>query len=281
MSGEDIGSQAVNVIYQAGKYVYDHPEIIAGVAAGIGLIFTAMTFRRQQIHAQVRMMESVFNDIRDMERELSNLPESTIPDKLHRDWDSRFFNTLEWLAFLINERQVRHSKLVGFFKDAIVAWYEKVFLVYALDSEKTDETQYPELKKLYRKLKTKKRFNFWWRRGMNSPPNQGDGESLKNSPNQQAQLAEPDTIGKRDLLQFNAVIIAGALILLTITSASGYKFADQAFKTVAAFSLVPFLISSIILIFSPIGKLLFPAKIATAIGFLYVGLALGLIVAFA
>jgi hypothetical protein len=259
MSGEDLGTQASSLLYQFAKYIYDHPEVIAGIAAGIGLYFTARTFRHQQQQAQVRMIENVFNDIRDMEKELSNIPESTMPDKAHRDWDSRFFNTLEWLSFLINERQVRHSKLIGFFKESIIAWYENVFLLNALEDEKTDEKQYPELKKLYRKLKE---------------------QSLSVTTQTQGEVVEIDTISRKDLFQFNAVVIAGALILLTITS-SGFAFADKTFKIFAAFSLIPFLVSCIILLFSSSSRLLYSAKIITAIGFLYLGLALGLLVAFA
>ncbi len=149
------------LLYDAGKFVYDHPEAIGGAAAGIGLYFTARTFRHQQKQAQVRMIESVFKDIRDLEKQLSEIPESTIPDKAHRDWDSRFFNTLEWLAFLINEGQVRHSKLIGFFKDAIIGWYDNVFMKHAFETEKTDPKQYPELKKLHKKLTKKSKFKFW------------------------------------------------------------------------------------------------------------------------
>jgi hypothetical protein len=85
-------------------------------------------------------------------------------------------------------------------------------------------------------------------------------------------MAEPEIVGRRDLFQFN---------VLTVTSASQYEFADRTFKFIAAFSLVPFIISCIILLFGSENRPLFAAKISTALGFLYIALALGLLVAFA
>lgn len=143
---------------QVGQYLYDHPEIYGGIAAGIGLFFTARALRHQQRQAQVRMIESVFKDIRELEKELSQIPPPTDIDDLKygkaaSDWDSRLFNTLEWLAFLINEKEVSRKKLIKFFKDSIVRWYEELFLNHMSKEVINDPKQYDELKKLYKKLK--------------------------------------------------------------------------------------------------------------------------------
>lgn len=62
-----------------------------------------------------------------------------------KDWDSRFFNTLEWLAFLINEGEIKMKNLINFFKPAIIRWYEELFLTHMDDEVKNGPTQFNEL----------------------------------------------------------------------------------------------------------------------------------------
>jgi hypothetical protein len=134
-------------------------EVIAGSATAAALFFAAITFLRVRKTDQVKLVEGVFKDIRSLESELDSIaylpidvndPEGSVKDKNERlkGRDSRFFNTLEWLALLINKGQVKDSSLKGFFKDSIIGWYEKLFLTHmkqAVDNNK----EFPELKKLY------------------------------------------------------------------------------------------------------------------------------------
>lgn len=149
------------------KYLYDKPEIWGGIFAGAGLIFTARAFLHQQKSDQIKLAESVFKDLRLLEKEQSDLNTEimkkgttdflgTDADRLRADWRSRFFNTLEWLAFLINENELSNAKIVGFYKEAIIDWYEEIFLKQASENERNDAKQYPELKKLYNNLKNGK-----------------------------------------------------------------------------------------------------------------------------
>jgi hypothetical protein len=144
-------------------YLYlirEHPEIIAGIAAGIGLYFTAKTFRHQQKQASFVMAENIDNDLRDLQKELAKIsPKGPaaivgINSKADmEDWDSRFFNLLEWLSFLINERQIKGKKIIAHFYPSIIQWYEQIFLTHATEHEKNDPKQYEELKRLYKRLK--------------------------------------------------------------------------------------------------------------------------------
>ena len=85
----------------------------------------------------------MFKDLREMQREL------------HRegfdssDWDARFFNTLEWFSFLINEKTIKDTKIKSFFKGALIDWHDNLLQ----PKDKNDPTKYPEFKKLYRALK--------------------------------------------------------------------------------------------------------------------------------
>lgn len=158
-------------LVELGKYLYDKPEIWGGIFAGAGLIYTARALKHQQESDQIKLAESVFKDLRALEKELSDIQskirEANYVDafqfeekRLKADWRSRFFNTLEWLAFLINEGELRHKKIIGYYRDAIIHWYECIFTVQAADEEKSDPDIYPEMKKLYTLLKDGKN-NRW------------------------------------------------------------------------------------------------------------------------
>lgn len=141
------------------QYIYDHPEIITGAAAAVGLGLTAAALSYQQKQSQFKIAESVFKDLRQLEKELSEIeaPSDTYTDTEYldavKDWDSRFFNTLEWFAFLINENEIRSRKLVSFFKPVIIRWKEELFDRHLPQGERDDPTQWQEIKKLYKHIK--------------------------------------------------------------------------------------------------------------------------------
>ena len=140
------------------QYIYEHPEIISGAAASVGLALTAAALRHQQKQAQFKMAESIFKDLRQLEKELSDIeaPSDTYTDSEYlvavKDWDLRFFNTLEWFAFLINENEIRSEKLVSFFKPAIIKWKEQLFDMHLPQTERDDPTRWREIKKLYNQI---------------------------------------------------------------------------------------------------------------------------------
>jgi uncharacterized protein YutD len=65
------------------------------------------------------------------------------------DWDSRFFNTLEWFSFLVNENTIKDTKIKSFFKEALIDWHDNLLQA----KYKNDPAKYPEFKKLYKDLK--------------------------------------------------------------------------------------------------------------------------------
>lgn len=214
MSIEHIGAQV-------GNYIQEHPEIISGIAAAAGLFFTARTLIHQKKQDEIKLIESVFKDVRELEKELSEKTAKLVPDDVNyakaiSDWDSRFFNTLEWLSFLINEHEVKNEKLVGFFKPAIIAWYDNVFAKHSSDAVKKDPEQYPELKKLYQQFK-------------NRPlvPKPDANGSSHTHPSIQPRIGPFVDIETSSVLQINATVIAGLLILFSI---SGSLLPSSAFE---------------------------------------------------
>jgi hypothetical protein len=48
------------------------------------------------------------NDLRELDRELAQIPQGSQFDDARSTWYSRTFNNLDWLSFLINEKVVAH-----------------------------------------------------------------------------------------------------------------------------------------------------------------------------
>jgi hypothetical protein len=134
------------------QYMLDGAQIAAGFAtlAGFGIAYFA--FKRNRESTETNLAENIFRDLRTLEKEKYELPNDI--DK-KKDWASLFFNTLEWFAFLVNEKKIKDEKIKDFFKDAIINWYEKIFLDedYIEEKQASNDNEYPEFKKLYKKLK--------------------------------------------------------------------------------------------------------------------------------
>jgi hypothetical protein len=133
-------------------------QIIAGFVAAIALFITYFTFRNFGRSEEIKLSESVFKDIRSLEEQKSKVEESSpFPTALlerRKDWASLFFNTLEWLSFLINNKKIKDKKIISFFKKAIIDWYDDIFLdtSYITQEQVEDSDEYRELKKLYKEL---------------------------------------------------------------------------------------------------------------------------------
>jgi len=84
----------------------------------------------------VQTLESIFRDIRLLDR----------PDGKFKP---AFFNTLEYLSFLINHRIVETSAMQDFFAPSIIQWYEN-----ALNPD--DRDKFAEFTRLYHRLKAAK-----------------------------------------------------------------------------------------------------------------------------
>jgi hypothetical protein len=97
------------------------------------------------------MLRGVFTDILALEKELYDKYSGSSEDQKKR-WDSLLFNSIEFFAFLVNNKYVSDARMVSFFRDAIVGWYEGIFLKHYGQDEIRDEKLYPEMKKLYNEM---------------------------------------------------------------------------------------------------------------------------------
>lgn len=127
---------------------------ISGIAASIGLIISAITLRKNNETRELHITENIVSDLKNLEREF--LEKYAHKDETERrKWDILFFNSIEWLCFLINERKIRDKKIIYFFKDGLIAWYEDILVKHYSKEELDDQKIFPEFKKLYHELKKK------------------------------------------------------------------------------------------------------------------------------
>lgn len=134
--------------------VFSSIDFAAAILAGIGLFYTAKSIRKEDKTKQLGIAESLFKEIREIENKFYE-------DKIYKknegkkDWAEIFFNTLEWFSFLINKKKLSDKELIGFFRDAIIQYYDEIFCKIYDAKYINDETKFPEFKKLYKEMKSK------------------------------------------------------------------------------------------------------------------------------
>lgn len=138
-----------------GQFLFNNAGIL--IASG-GLVFAGLSFFSTHRQNQVKLLEGVYRDTRDIEKQMAEIGKNSGAlginyDTTMKNWASQLFNALEWLAFLINTREITKKELVRYFEDAVVKTYDELFLMWATADQKTNEKQFPELKKLVRRFK--------------------------------------------------------------------------------------------------------------------------------
>ena len=128
--------------------------IISALFASIGLILNWLALRENNKTRQIQLLNDVFKSIK--ETEFTLYKEYKGKDKeTMKEWDSLLFNSIEQFAFLVNEKFIKDKKIAGFFDDAVVMWYEQIFLKHYSQEEVNNLKNYQEFKKLYHTIKLK------------------------------------------------------------------------------------------------------------------------------
>lgn len=137
--------------------IWDVPLIVAIISAlfaGIGLILNWLALRENNQTRQLQLLNDSFKSIKETEITLyKGYKNADIKTK--REWDSLLFNSIEQFAFLVNEKFIKNKKIAGFFDDAVVMWYEQIFLKHYSEEEVNNPKNYQEFKKLYHSIKLK------------------------------------------------------------------------------------------------------------------------------
>jgi hypothetical protein len=130
-------------------------QIIVAAIYAITLFYTIVTFQRSKRLDQITSLGDVMNELRDVDRELAEIPSgfNSMMLEIHgTSWYFRMFNSLEWLSFMINERMITDKKLIEYIEPMIMSYYEDTFLKSGSASER-DSSRYQHFKKLYQTVK--------------------------------------------------------------------------------------------------------------------------------
>jgi hypothetical protein len=125
---------------------------IADIATALGIVVAAWTLRQKQEIQQVQLLDSTFQKINQLETEFYRAKrDGASPDDVMQ-WRSLFLNSLEFFAFLVNNKHLS-SRFAIFFTPAVKHWYDTIFVPLQTPHEKNDFESYRELRKLYREIK--------------------------------------------------------------------------------------------------------------------------------
>ncbi len=125
---------------------------VSVIAASAAAFFAGWQLKESRKATQFQVFDATFRALHTLEDRYYT-ETSTGGNDAERHWRSGFFNTLEYMSFLVNEDLVPRKRFTRFYHDAIIDWYENIFIERAYPEQRTDPQRLPELKKLYKQLK--------------------------------------------------------------------------------------------------------------------------------
>lgn len=130
----------------------DYIQLIVAIIYAVALYYTVITFKRSKELDQIRVTETIFNDIRQLDRELSKLRSSSQDDQVRKELYSRILNTVDWLSFLINTKVITDKRMIAYMKPTLIQYYQDTFVQNMLADERNSNS-YHQFKKLYQRMK--------------------------------------------------------------------------------------------------------------------------------
>jgi hypothetical protein len=130
----------------------DYIQIIVAVIYAVALYYTVITFKRSKELDQIRVTETIFNDLRQLDRELSTLQSDSHDDQWRKELYSRILNTVDWLSFLINTKVITDRRMIAYMKPTLIQYYQDPFIQNMLADERYSNS-YHQFKKLYQRMK--------------------------------------------------------------------------------------------------------------------------------
>ncbi|HXT84294.1 MAG TPA: hypothetical protein VN704_08190 [Verrucomicrobiae bacterium] len=133
----------------------EYIQIVSAGIYSIALFYTIITFRRTKKLDQISLLNKIFSDLRELDREVVSIPSESKYDDIRYPWYTRIFNSVNWLSFMVNENVINDTKMIEHIKPIIINYYESMFLTNASVDEKSSNS-YQDFKKLYGKIKKSK-----------------------------------------------------------------------------------------------------------------------------
>jgi hypothetical protein len=130
----------------------EYIQIIAALIYGIALYYTVVTFKRTKELDQITITETIFNDLRELDRELSKLPSGSQHDPARNELYSHILNTVDWLSFLINVKVITDRRMIGYMKPTLIQYSQDLFVQKMLADERYSNS-YQQFRKLYQRMK--------------------------------------------------------------------------------------------------------------------------------
>jgi len=130
----------------------DYIQIIVSVIYAIALFYTVITFKRTKELDQIRITETIFNDLRELDRELPKIPSGSQHDSSRKELYSRIITTLDWLSFLVNKKVISDKRMIEYMKPTLMQYYEDSFIQNIL-ADKRYSNSYHDFRKLYQRMK--------------------------------------------------------------------------------------------------------------------------------
>ena len=130
----------------------EYIQIIVAIIYAVALFYTVLTFKRSKELDQIKITETIFNDLRQLDRELSKIPSGSQHDPTRNELYSRIINTVDWLSFLINKKVISDKTMMAYIKPTLIQYYEDTFVQNILADERYSNS-YQEFRKLYQKMK--------------------------------------------------------------------------------------------------------------------------------
>ena len=130
----------------------DYIQIIVSVIYAIALFYTVITFKRTKELDQIKITETIFNDLRESDRELSKIPSGSQHDPSRIELYSRILNTVDWLSFLVNKKVINDRRMIEYMKPTLMQYYEDSIVQNILAEERYSNS-YHNFRKLYQRMK--------------------------------------------------------------------------------------------------------------------------------
>ncbi len=94
---------------------------LGAIVAACGLIGAWLGIRQNTRAMELQVLESIFRDVRELDHQyLANFTKWNAAEK--NAWSATFFNTVEYLCFVVNHRITKDKALKGFFFDCLPSW---------------------------------------------------------------------------------------------------------------------------------------------------------------
>ncbi len=96
---------------------------VGTLLAVLGLVAAGVTIRQNTLARELQLFEAIFRDVRQLDNEYIKSFDTMTPEQ-KTAWSASFFNTVEYLCFMVNHKLMRNDDLRLFFisSSALSAW---------------------------------------------------------------------------------------------------------------------------------------------------------------